>query len=93
MRGFAQLLDLPICVALAVFLSTCAKVVMEARPAPPKTAGTSSPKPTDLLSNRCLPCLWLTASPTVTVNGINTLFGDSGRTEAVVEFAKACRLN
>ena len=37
----------------------------------------------DLPSNRCLPCLGLTAPPTVTVNGINALFRDSGRTEAV----------
>jgi len=32
-------------------------------------------------------------APTVTVNGINALFRDSGRTEAVAEFAKACRLD
>ena len=32
-------------------------------------------------------------APTITVNGINTLFGDSGRTEAVTEFAKSCRLD
>jgi len=128
MRDFVQLSDLPICVALAVFLSTClpqpaaaqdyvwsaiasqgnasllygppdadsgsfillcdnsakktelelyaalrgagdrqpltieicggsAKVVIEGRPALPKTAGTLSPGgPTDLPSNRCLPC-------------------------------------
>ncbi len=30
---------------------------------------------------------------TVTVSGINTLFGDSGRAEAVAEFAKACKLD
>jgi hypothetical protein len=32
-------------------------------------------------------------APTVTVNGTKILFGGSGRTEAVAEFAKACRLD
>jgi hypothetical protein len=30
---------------------------------------------------------------TVTVSGVNTLFADSGRAEAVAEFAKSCKLD
>src|SRR5262252_8743953 len=47
------------------------KSSQKARPALPKTAETLLPRPTNLPSNADV-------APAITVNGINTLFGDSG---------------
>jgi hypothetical protein len=164
MRGFAQLLDLPICVALAVLLSTClpksaaaqdyvwsatasqgnasllygppgadsgsfsllcdsaakkseleiyaalggagdrqpltieisagaAKVAIEGEAGTAEDGGDIIAKAKGFAVGPLLAVLNADGAPTVTVNGINTLFGDSGRTEAVAECAKSCRLD
>ena len=164
MRGFAQLLDLSICVALAVFLSTCsprsaaaqdyvwsatafqgnasllygppgadsgsftlrcdnsakkteleiyavlggagdgqpltiqisgglAKVAIEGQAGAAQDGGDIIAKAKGFAIEPLLAVLKADTAPTVTVNGINTSFGDSFRTEAVAEFAKACRLD
>jgi hypothetical protein len=162
MRGFAQLSDLPTCVALAVFLWTgmpqsaaaqdyvwsatasqgnasllygppgadsgsftllCdnsakkteleiyaalggagdgqpltieisgAKVVIEGEAGAAQDGGDLIAKANGFAVKPLLAVLKADGAPTVTVNGLNALFRDSGRTEAVAEFAKACRLD
>lgn len=70
-----------------------AKVVIEGEAGAVQDGGDVIAKANGFAIKPLLAVLKADVAPTITVNGINTLFGDSGRTEAVAEFAKACRLD
>lgn len=70
-----------------------AKVVIEGEAGAAQDGGDVIAKANGFAIKPLLAVLKADVAPTITVNGINTLFGDSGRTEAVAEFAKACRLD
>ena len=70
-----------------------AKVVTEGEAGAAQDGGDVIAKANGFAIKPLLAVLKADVAPTITVNGINTLFGDSGRTEAVAEFAKACRLD
>jgi hypothetical protein len=70
-----------------------AKVVIEGEAGAAQDGGDVIAKANGFAVKPLLAVLKADVAPTIAVNGINTLFGDSGRTEAVTEFAKSCRLD